>query len=389
MGLMKNRFFIFVFLNLFLYLFIALFHGIVPFSKFNYIYNAHHYLKDPRIDQKPFNFLIALGQYDAQWYLKIANSGYPNHPKSIELSNKKSMDGLSYAFFPFYPLILGVFNILLKNIQLTAFLVTNAFLILNFFSLYIVVKDFFPKTSVFKTIFLLFLFPFSIFYRSYFPEGLYLFLLLWFVYFIIKKNFAISAIFLGLLNITRGNGLLLNVYFFYLLFREVRKHKMHLLQALSFFVLVILPFALWIFFCFVQTGNPFYFYVVRSSWFSFGFIPPVLHNMLVVFAFPVLPLHQFHYSKIDVLSILLGGFLLIKSKKFLPNVLWWISLCLYLTPLLITDTMSFSRYQIVNFPLFIYMAAVLRKYHYAAIISACLFFLLLISLFFVNWYWIG
>ena len=179
---------IFLIINIIFYGFIILFNTRIPFSAYDYRVNAHHYLTDQRINKKSFNLLDALGQYDAQWYLKIAEKGYPKNPAPETLDNKKIMGGLSYAFFPFYPVILSIFNAPIGNIEFSAFTVANILLILNFLSLYFMIKQFYSPGIAFKTIFLLFLFPFSMFYRSYFTEGLFLFLLIWFCTAFCPKN---------------------------------------------------------------------------------------------------------------------------------------------------------------------------------------------------------
>ncbi len=75
-------FFAFILLNVALYLFILIFNNKVSFNKFNYYYNAHHYIQDSRVTKNQFNIFNALGQYDGQWYLKIAGGGLFKKPKN-------------------------------------------------------------------------------------------------------------------------------------------------------------------------------------------------------------------------------------------------------------------------------------------------------------------
>src|SRR6266852_2744550 len=89
---------LFVLLTVFLYLFIFLFNRSVPFHAFNYRYNSHHYFVDPRIQGQKFDFILALGQWDAQWYLKIAETGYPTGRQIEQYHDPHIMGGLSYAF---------------------------------------------------------------------------------------------------------------------------------------------------------------------------------------------------------------------------------------------------------------------------------------------------
>lgn len=175
---------IFISLNIFLYLFLYLFNDRIPFNYENYQFNATKFIEDSRATQGKFDLINNLAQFDAQWYLKIAEAGYPTNPHSTAL---EVMDGATFAFFPLYPIILKILNIFIMNILLTGFLFANFMLLINFWSLIYVLKKFTDEKIAIRTAFLLFLFPFSIFFRSYFTESLFLFLLIWFTHFLLKK----------------------------------------------------------------------------------------------------------------------------------------------------------------------------------------------------------
>ncbi len=379
-------FIIFIALNIFLYVFIFKFNKI-PFDSFDYTYNSHHYLRDNRIDKGPFNFLRSLGQYDAQWYLKIANDSYPTLPKNIDMNNKKVMDGLTFAFFPFYPLAIRTINYAFKNVELSAFVLSNLLLLLDFISLFFVVSKLYKIDIALKTIFLLFLFPFSIFFRSYFTESLLLLELVWFSHFLINRKWIFSSIILGLMIVTRGAGIFILPVFFYFLYKNTKTRNLNLQSFFWIILFSLTPLFLWLSYCYLQTGNALYFLSIRSVWFSDPV--PILHNFLMIFLFWKLPLHNFHTSQIDVTTIIVLLALLIKSKKMIKPELWLISFALWLGPLLTTDTMSFTRYQIISFPIFIYLAQILVGYKYWALTIIFFLGLLFTSLLFVNWYWLG
>ncbi len=381
---------IFITLNTFLFIYLLLFNATVPFSKFDYTVNAHHYFTDQRINGGGFNLLRALGQYDAQWYLKIANEGYPKNPIDTNLSDKSELDGMSYAFFPFYPLVLSMVNFPIKNSDLAAFLLANLLMLANFVSLFILIRNLSSENNAFKTIFLLFFFPFSIFYRSYFTEGLFLLLLVWFSYYVINKRWLLSALFLSLLLVTRPNGIILAPLFLFFLGKAYLYKEITMRTFLDSFVVSILPFIGWLTLCFLYTGNAFYWFTIQSSWniTQHGAFP-LLHTISTLFHFFSLSWHQFHSSKIDVLTIVIVGIMLFCSRKKLKPELWLISLLLWLTPLLTKDTMSFTRYQIISFPLFMYLSQITNRTTYGILLSIFCSGLFFLSLFFVNWYWVG
>ena len=381
---------IFIGITVLLYLEILLCNQYVPFDTFNYVYNSHHYIADHRIEHKPFTFLNALGQYDAQWYLKIAHDGYPDHPKPQILADKSHMGALSYAFFPFYPFLIHIVDIYLHNIELSAFTLTIILLVCNFFSLYFVVSSLYDKNIALKTIFLLFLFPFSIFFRSYFTEGLFLLEIVWFSYFLIRKSWFMSAVCLALVMVTRGTGLFLIPVFLYVLLQQSYEKNISFIKICVYLLLAFVPFLGWLFYCFIHTGNPFYFLSIRSGWESIPAFIIFFHNIVLLMLTQYLPLHSFHYSQLDNYVIITTFLLLILSWKKINSILWLIAFMLWIGPLLTTDTMSFSRYQIISFPIFLYIASQIKsKTTYVVIttiLACCLF---ITALFFVNWYWLG
>ena len=148
---------------------------------------------------------------------------------------------------------------------------------------------------------------------------------------------------------------------------------------------------IWVYFNYHNTGSFIYFLLARSYWSPFAKFPflSIFNNLALIFLFPFLPLHLFHFSQVDIITVFIFLLLLIKSKKILPRVYWLVSLCLWLSPLLVSDTMSFSRYQSVNFPIFIYLSQILKGKQYFIVLSIFFLLLMITSLFFVNWWWVG
>lgn len=363
---------------------IYFYHGAIGFSKRDYIVNAHHYLKDERVSSGQFSFLRSLGAYDAQWYLKIAEKGFPKNPKVADQNNKAVMDGLSYAFFPLYPIVLSLFNKIFRNIEFSAFMLSNLIMILNFGSLYYVIGRALDRKTAVRTALLLFVFPFGIFFRSYFAEGLFLFFLIWFGHFLIKKKWVISSLFLGALSVTKPMGLFLFPVFYYFFLKEKKiNYKLFAKTFLTGFV----PLLAWCVFNYLQTGSFIYFYSVQSQW--SGKIFSIVENIGLLLFFPYLPFHDFHFSKVEDLVIVLGGIIIFFSRKKIPKEWWFLGLALWLGRLLTSDTMSFSRHQSINFPLFLFAAMKLKGVYFWFVLGLFYLSLLIASLYFVNWYWVG
>lgn len=394
----KTKFFklsllLFLGLNLIFYLFIIQFNNVIPFNAEKYYYSSHHWLEDPRFTGGNFSLFNALGVWDAQWYLRIADDGYP--PKVVfdkYLHQPVFMGALTYAFFPLYPMLLAFFNVIFRDIELTAYVLTWLLMLSNFFSLYYVVTKLFSKDIAVRTIFLLFLFPFSVFYRSYYTEGLFLLLLIWFSYFLIKKQWLLSTIFAALMFVTRPNGIFLGAILIVSLFFAVRKHKLPWFKAALLLMISVVPLLAWFYWCFYLTGDPFYWHTVQAIWYK---SPSIFHtlvqNISSVAGFFDYPIHDQRQSKIDVLMMVVTFVLLLFSRKYFKEYpqLWWISLFIWLVPLLVRDLMSFSRYQIISFPLFIFLAAHMNRWVFYALCVIFLAFLLYTSIYLVNWHWVG
>ena len=138
-------------------------------------------------------------------------------------------------------------------------------------------------------------------------------------------------------------------------------------------------------FCYLKTGNFLEFVAVRSLWGG-----TLISTLWSITHFWDLPIHGFHYSLIDLMSICTVGIILFLSRNYLPKLLWQSSFLIWIIPLLTTDTMSASRYQIINLPIFIYIAYVIKnRWLWWSFCLLNVIGLLFVSLKFINWNWLG
>lgn len=377
--------YLFLFINLFIFSWINVYHGIVPFSRNEYLTNATHYIPDPQINGGNFSLISSLGQYDGQWYLKIADQGYPDHPTSFLKEHQKVMGELLYNFFPLYPISIALLNFFIRNIEISAFLTSNLLLLCSVYSIYFVVSQWYSKKVALKTILLVLLFPFSIFLRGYYAEAIRLLLFIWFCYGLSKKNFLIAALSVGLLSVSSGISLFLLIFYFGVVW--VNRKKFTLLNILLYFGIACLPFLLWMLYCYLHTGDPLIFIITRYAWTRPPFFP-LLYNIFLIFRFPFLPARNFYGSQLDVFCIIVTICIAFLSKRVLPKVVWLATIVQAFSPLLVQDSISFARFITILFPFFVYLAVVLNKKYYIILLSVFTIGLLISSLYFVNWYWI-
>ncbi len=381
---------LFMLFNTLLYFFIGTFHTFIPLNRFSYHNDAHHYFTDPRITGKGFNLLHGMAQFDAQWYLKIIDSGYSFSPTEQSLNDKSLMQNPSYAFFPAFPLLGWLTKVIFKDSLLAAFILTQILLVCNFLSLMIVISRLYNPQIAIRASWLLFVFPFSIFFRSYYAESLLMLFLVWFSYFLLQKKFLPASILLGLINVTKGTVVLVNFIFLFILIKSIVETKIKPLTAVVYPTIIGLPMLVWMVFNYLTAHNPIYFFAIQSVWYSPMVLPAPILNLILLMKTIDLPFHTVHASQLDNLVAFFVIILLYLSRKTLPLVLWGVSLSIFLTPLLVRDLAAFTRFQSVSFPLFIFLAtktSSLRTFLPLFILSAL--GLCLVSLFFVNWYWIG
>jgi len=377
----RMHFLAFFIFNLFLFAWMGLGHGLVNFDKKDYVDNAFHHVRDSRVDNpRSFNLLRALGQYDSQFYLSIADKGYSTKPPT-------RAETQTYAFSPAYPILISGVHFFIPSLELSALLVSQAVLLLCFVLLYWSVIRWHSFELAAKSAWLLFLWPFSIFFRGYFSEGVFLAFLIIFLNAIRSKKWFAAALGAGLLVLTRFVGIAAILVLALMLLQEWRLRKIRLAPVLGYLALALGPMALFMLYCLVKTGNPLFFIKVRSLWYVPYPIP--FASLHAIVNFWSQRWHLFHSSKLDILSILLAGLIIFKSRHWLPRSWWYTSLLLWLIPIIISDTMSASRYQVVNLPLFIYAAYAMPRYVYRTVITLSALGLILVSIYFVNWYWIG
>jgi hypothetical protein len=378
---------LFLLINVLLYFWINIFHSTVPFNKFDYTQDASHYIQDPRSNGQPFSLVNALGQYDSQWYLRIADKGYPIHPKHVFVIPTTVTGVILYNFFPFYPLCIALVNFFIRNIQLSAFILSDLFLLASVYSIYFVVSKWFTKEVAIKTILLLLLFPFSIFLRGYYAEELRLLLFIWFCYGLSEKKYLIASLSVGLLCVTSGISLLLLPFYGGVLWFAHNKQKLQIYKIILYGTIAVVPFLIWMAFCYINTGNFLIFFLTRAAWFRPPYFP-LLYNLGLIISLPSLPLISFYGSKMDVIFIILSLCMAYLSESVLPEIVWLATIILVFSPLVVQDSISFARFSCVFFPFFVYLAVILKKKYYISILCLFVLGLLVSSLFFVNWYWI-
>ena len=144
---------------------------------------------------EPGNHLSFMSNWDGPNYIYLATHGYSD----TSLTN----------FFPLYPLLIHILNLVISSPLDCALLISWASLIGLIYFYLKIMKTLFKKTgsdAVRASLFLL-LFPTAIFFLATYTESLLAFLALGSIYYALKKNYAYAALFAIPMSATHITGI--------------------------------------------------------------------------------------------------------------------------------------------------------------------------------------
>jgi len=135
------------------------------------------------------------GNFDGVHYLNIVDAGYKY--------------GLTQAFFPLYPIIIKLVNLIISNSLISALIISHiSFIGFIYYFIKLGLLDFSKKT-IFWASLLLLLFPTSFFFFGVYTESLFLLLVAASFFLMQKKKFFKASVLAGLASATRFVGIFL------------------------------------------------------------------------------------------------------------------------------------------------------------------------------------
>lgn len=359
---------------------------------FRYQTDFHHYFLDQRFLAQPVNFWQLWSYGDAQWYLDIADNGYistPTHRQEyLATTNEPER---KFAFFPLWPLLIRAVHLVVPQLTAAAFVATNVISILALYwtwRLLLLYQS--DEQLAQRSLVLLIFFPFSIFYHLYFTESLFLLLAVVALYCLKRGQWLLGYGAAAALAVTKALGIFIALPIIGYVFHDVQRRKYQWL-ALPLIGLGLFAFS-W--YNQRQTGDWLYFSHVQEQWQNQPqhFKDNIIRNLKGLQFSNVMSLdwHAFHSSKVDVIVLVVTAVILVVSYIKLPQELWLFSVVLWCVPFLSKDLMSFSRYMSVSFPLFMYLAQLLKQpwwYYTVVLIFSTGWFYALLGV--ITWTWVG
>lgn len=298
------------------------------------------------------HFLSSLANFDGIHYLLIAKNGYSQWEQ---------------AFFPLYPFLIRIFNIVFKNELITGLFISHlSFLIgLLIFAKYLKIVD--KKINHFQVIVFLLLFPTSFFFSALYTEGLFFFFFISSLYFLKKEKYFFTFIFALLTSLTRLIGVFLIIP---ILFQIIKTSKDKIKKIFLFFSPVF-GLGIYCFYLWKTTGDPLMFFHSQPA---FGanrstniiILPQVIWRYLKIF-FTASFNFQYFISLFEFLIFFLVFFVLIidffenlkiKNKNFDLIALNIFSLVNIILPTLTGTFSSIPRYSLFSLSFFIFVSKI-------------------------------
>ena len=353
-----------IFINLFSY---------YALNRFNLSVDTSYSWINPKefYQDKSLNLIDLRVHWDSFWYIKIVNEGYQYIPGELS----------SIAFFPLYPSTIWVLSqIPMLSPALGGWIVSTVALGLALIFLYNLVKEFHPQIDPIQPIILLLIFPTAIFLNSVYTESLFLALSIISFYYMFKKKFLKAALFISLASICRINGLFLLTPFLYEYFKTYGIKKFFNQDVLSLPLSFIGILGLMVY-QYVKFNEPVAFLKAQMQWGrTFSFNSEHLH---------LISPSSYANLATDLLFFIVcivSGILMMKKIRFSYG------LYVLVATLVATSTgtlMSISRFSLILFPIFIFIASIKSKEFQFGWQLVSILLLAVYTTFFVNNYWAG
>lgn len=316
----------------------------LPFNTAGYLVNFRYPEKNQITLQDTFK------TWDAQHYLYLSEQGYkPNND--------------SNAFYPLFPFLIHLLSPLFYNSLYAGLFLSNLLSIIGIIYFYLFVKDYFKKSkTAFSGIILLLIFPTSFYLSLAYSESLCFFLTILFFYFLYRNQFLYAGIFALLLPLSRPTGIfIIFPYVFYTLrylYLLSPKLSWRFFLSLSPLLGLLVYFSI-IYFSTSSIASG----VIAASHFASGWkITNIFHPAIFLKnLFSPLPAqHVFINSGVDRGFFILFAISLYFIYKKLDKTLFIYALTVGSVPLF-GSFMSYSRYLLLVFPLFMVLSPLLES----------------------------
>lgn len=305
----------------------------------------------------PHDLLQSWNQWDTGWYLPISNTGY-------------EIDAHRTAFFPLYPLLIHMATWVAGNDHrlLAAMIVGNLGALLAYVGLALITARELGAKYALPVLLVFSAYPFSFFTAAAYPDGLFLGLAVFSIYFARRSDWYWAAGFAFLAGLSRPTGVILILPLVWEFARQNGAfsgewRRMLNLRTLAKGVLIAaavpLAVALFALHLGLVFGKPFLFLEIQSFW-AHQYVPIWDIPALIYNSITAQQAWSFNQARliVDVVPILVFFVLMLLGLKRLPVVFSILAVCAFV--LTITSPLatyfdpfaSAGRYLLAAFPVF-------------------------------------
>ena len=342
----------------------------------------------PDVTPRWYRFLL---RWDGAWYLKIASEGYSY--------NGNDLVQQSIAFPPLYPLISRAVAIILGISEGASLLVVaNISIVIAVLLTFKLVKEDFGDETALYTVAALSFFPTSLFFSTGYTESLALLLIVSCFLLLKRKRYILASVFISLTLATRPTSVVLMLPLVWELWRGF-SGDFRRLATIGASCLIIATAGLWMYMIYLWAAfnRPFAALTSHRAWHGSGSrseffqiltLQPFrrLADILELGPFPI-PLTPWFF----LLFVLLLAFF----HKRLPTSYALYAMGVLLMPYIIASGNigfgSFTRYQLLAFPIFINIGELFKRWRWLRLSVIGLFaaMLFMYTAFYAQYFWVG
>lgn len=319
-------------------------------------------------------------KWDAHWYTYVAQEGY---------------NEISIVFFPMLLFLIEraapLFN---YDYGLAGFIICNAFSLASFILMYLVFQLDFSKTVSDRALLAYSVMPTSLYLNSIYTEPVFITFSLACIYCVRQRHWWSAGLFAAMTALTRNIGVFLMLLMLYELGEKLKWHFTLKQFRLSFLAVFLPPLAFlgYAAYNYRFFGDPLAFVNAQKAW-GRTFSPPWVNIWQCGEKILQEPQIGLVLDFLLVLLTLCALLMLTFHKKYdIPKSYILIGWCWFLIPLCSTTPWmplySMSRFVLVIFPLYLWLAQ-LPRYAYLAYLGAGSIGLVVCIILFTNWYWIS
>jgi hypothetical protein len=315
-----------------------------------------------------FTYLIDAGvRNDAVWYARVAQHGYTYSTHATS----------SIAFYPLFPALIKVVSLLVGNVYTAGMLISTLCLFGSAALLFAWMDHRQLGGRAPLVVAMILIFPWAVFYAAMYTESLYLCLLLASFVCWDRRRFALAALFVALLVLTRPTGIIVVPCLFLLYIQARPRQWRQLLPSISG-VIALAAFALYQYIVF---GTPF------ASARAAGVAPwsrslSTAASDLLLRPRPGFPSWSPYYIAAMILIAFLALAVVPAVYRRLGPAYGLLAALSILMPAA-TGFVSIERYIVVDFPLFVVLALIWKRTALLAYFTFNVYLLLFFSAAFV------